>query len=90
MQVRQDMDVILRAIYLIEDAILIFDNAPDILVEIFLMIWVNYRHVIFRTEDDVVEDLTMTAHIHIFLFNPCGVAGYDAYCIAPQLRWRLL
>jgi len=84
MQVWQDMDVIFNAIYLIEGAVFIFDNAPDVFVEIFLVVWINYRSMVFCTEDNVIKNLPVTTHIKYFLFNPSGVAGYCPIFLAPS------
>ena len=74
MQIRQYMNVIFNPVDLEQDAVFIPDDSPDVFVQLDLMLWIDGRYIVFRPEDDVVEDLTMAAHSMLFYH---------------RLRWRL-
>lgn len=56
------MDVISRAIDLIESAIFIFNDAPDVLIKFYFVIYIDCGLTIFSAKYDVIVDLTVTAH----------------------------
>jgi len=84
------MNVILRTVYLIQNTVPLFDNAPDITVEIFVHRFRQGVFVFVGTEHDVIEDLPVTVHGWLFFGERLRRSVTLGYVLFPRMNPRVI
>jgi hypothetical protein len=69
-KVAKDMDMIFYSIYFMKHAIFVFYYSPDIFIQVLFVSVCNSISSEFCAEDDVIEDLPVTAHRFLICSTP--------------------
>jgi hypothetical protein len=59
--------MLLHAVDAVEMGVLVFDNAPNIPVKLFALREGKCTLAVFRTENDVIKNLTITGRYDVFV-----------------------
>ena len=65
------MDVVLHPIYLVQYALSVGNNSPNIFIQAFLLVWGNRVFPVVGAKYDVIKYLSVAVHdMNCFLFLP--------------------